>query len=162
MTSGDAAPGVALVAVAVLHDVGASDDGSARRTANVDAGGGAVMDVGICNGGSSSIDRDQSSAAQRGNVTGIYVGRSRKVGRSRLDGELASLIQRWLDLDGGVAIPNVGAVGVVDAVDVLETEGALPNADDGLVGLLGLEDKDGPALGILGAASIMIEVGILR
>ena len=140
MASGDAPPGVALVAVAVLDDVGATDDGSAGRTADVDAGGGAVMDVGIGNGGPASVNSDQSSAAQRGNVTGIHVGRSRKVRRSRLDGELAGLVERWLDLDGGVAIPNVGAVGVVDAVYVLETECALTNADDGLVGLFGLED----------------------
>ena len=162
MASGDAPPGVALVAVAVLDDVGATDDGPAGRSADVDAGGGAVVDVGVGNCSATTIDGDQSSTAQRCNVTRIYVGRSHKVGRRRLDGELASLIERGLDLNGGIAIPNVSTVGVVDTVDVLETESALPNTDDGLVGLLGFENQDGPALGVLGAASIMMEVGILR
>ena len=66
-------------------------------------------------------------------------------------------------MDGGIAVPYVGAVGVVDAVHILEAEGSLPNANEGLVGLFRLEDQDGPTLGILGVASAaVVEIGILR
>ena len=160
---GDAAPpdAAVLVTVPVPDDVGGSDCGLAGRAADVDAGGGAVMDVGVGNGGLTPVNRNESTSAERGDIARVHVGRGGNVGRGRLDGELAGLVEGGLDLHGGVAVPDIITGGIVNDGDVPEAEDALPDADEGLVGLPRLEDQDGPPLGVLGVAPVVVQVGIL-
>lgn len=101
-------PAGLLVADAVGDHVRVTDQGLTAGAAHVEARRGAVVDGASADGDAAAVDIDDTAAGTGGDFAMFQECRGAGM-------DLDGLIVRegWLDLYGGVAVPNIESVGIV-------------------------------------------------
>ena len=130
-------PMVSTIPEPVAQDIRVVDRGRRSGASNINTRRGTIAHEAMINRTGSAVDRDNPAAGCARNAA---VGQG---GASRGGGFCTSSSSSGLDLDGGVAVPDIESVRLVLNIHVTEMEGSLTDPNSGFVVFAGAQDQSG-------------------